>query len=143
MFLWRRFLLLDPRASGFGRRRRRGVLGRRFGAIRVRRVGRWVALLGRHLLDRLFVNVQVFDVLPAEKQVGVHDVLGRDKGGRSRGVEELAAFGAVRADVFEGDCGVGFVDGVERAIVADVLLGDEGDATPCDGASERKGFARL
>lgn len=77
------------------------------------------------------MNVQVFDVLPSKKEVGVHDVLGRDEGGRSGGVEEFASFGAVGADVLEGDGGVGFVDGVEGAVVADVLFRDEGDATPC------------
>ena len=57
-------------------------------------------------------------------------ILRRDKGRCPGRVEELSTFGSVRANVFEGDGGVGFVDGIEGALVANVLLGDEGDTTP-------------
>ena len=39
---------------------------------------------------RLFVHVQILDVLPAEEEVGVDDVTGRDERRRTRRVEELA-----------------------------------------------------
>lgn len=70
----------------------------------------------------------------------MHNVLGRDEGRRPGGVEELSAFGSVRADVFEGHGGFGFVDGIESAFVADVLLGDEGDSTPCSSMGTQRDF---
>jgi hypothetical protein len=39
---------------------------------------------------RLFVHVQILDVLPAEEEVGVDDIAGRDERQRTRRVEELA-----------------------------------------------------
>ena len=67
----------------------------------------------------------------------MNHVLRRDKCGCAGGVEKLATFGSKRAHVFECHRGVGFVDRVECAIVADVLFGDERDATPF-GRRERK-----
>lgn len=144
-FLLHRFLRFGARVFCFRWRRRLVGLALFFVALRqwrrrLRSVPRrdGVVLVGRSVVERLFVDVQVFNVLPPEEEVGVDDVLGRDEGGRSRGVEELTAFGAVGADVFEGDGGVGFVDGVEGAVVADVLLRDQGDATPCGGTSGKR-----
>ncbi len=44
---------------------------------------------------RLFVHVQILDVLPAEEEVGVDDIAGRDERRRTRRVEELATLDGV------------------------------------------------
>lgn len=60
----------------------------------------------------------------------MYHIVGGNICGCSRGVKELPALGSVRFDILEGNLGVGLVDRIESALVTDVVLGDEGDATP-------------
>lgn len=70
------------------------------------------------------MHVQIFNVLPPKQEVGMHHIIGGHVGGSSCGVKELPAFGSERFDILEGNLGVGLVDGIESALVSDVVLGD-------------------
>ena len=76
------------------------------------------------------MDVKILNVLAAEQEIGMDDFLGRDERGCSARVEELSAFGSVGSNVFEGNGGFGFVDGIKGAFITNIFLRDEGDATP-------------
>jgi hypothetical protein len=54
----------------------------------------------------------------------MHHVIGGNIRRHSSDVKEFPAFGSERFDILEGNLRIGLVDGIESALVTDVVLGD-------------------